>query len=160
MKNFGNTTANPGIQSLKNAPSHAKHNKLNKINTFAVVVQSLSIVRLFATPWTAAHQASLSITNYQSLLRLMSIESVIPSHHLILCRPLLLLPSFFPSYQGLFQWLLALCIRWPKYWYMYFFIWVSFFSQKPIIVDPKIPHICKHLLGQYMKAHQIQSYPY
>ena len=60
-------------------------------------VQSLSRVRLFATPWTVAHQASLSITNCQSLLKLMSIESVMPSNHLILCRPLLLLPSIFPS---------------------------------------------------------------
>ena len=62
------------------------------------VVQSLSCVRLFATlPWTAAHQASLFITNSCSLLKLMSIESVMPSYHLILCRPLLLLPSVFPS---------------------------------------------------------------
>ena len=60
-------------------------------------VQSLSHVRLLVTPWTAAHQASLSIINYQSLLRLMSIESVMPSNHLILCRPLLLLPSIFLS---------------------------------------------------------------
>ena len=60
-------------------------------------VQLLSRVRLFAAPWTAAHQASLSITNSQSLLKLMSIESVIPSNHLILCHPLLLLPSIFPS---------------------------------------------------------------
>ena len=60
-------------------------------------VQSLSCVRLFATPWTAAHRASLSITNSQSPLKLMSIESVMPSNHLILCRPLLLPPSIFPS---------------------------------------------------------------
>ena len=60
-------------------------------------VQSLSRVRLFATPWTAARQASLSITNSQSLLKLMSIESVMPSNHLILCHPLLLPPSIFPS---------------------------------------------------------------
>ena len=60
-------------------------------------VQSLSCVRLFVTPWTAARQASLSFTNSQSLLKLMSIESVMPSNHLILCRPLLLLPSIFPS---------------------------------------------------------------
>jgi len=60
-------------------------------------VQSLRRVRLFVTPWTAAHQASLSITNPQSLLKLMSIKSVMPSNHLILCRPLLLLPSTFPS---------------------------------------------------------------
>ena len=60
-------------------------------------VESLSHVQLFATPWTAAHQASLSITNSQSLLKLMSIKSVMPSNHLILCHPLLLLPSVFPS---------------------------------------------------------------
>ena len=60
-------------------------------------VQSLSHVQLFATPWTAAHQATLSITNSQSLLKLTSLKSVIPSNHLILCHPLLLLPSIFPS---------------------------------------------------------------
>ena len=78
-------------------------------------VQLLSRVRLFATPWTAAHQASLSITNSQSLPKLMSIESVMPSNHLILCRPLLLLPSIFPSIR-LFSNESGLCIRWPKYW--------------------------------------------
>ena len=67
------------------------------------------------TPWTAACQASLSITNSQSLLKLMSIESVMPSNHLILCRPLLLLPSIFPSIR-VFSNESALCIRWPKYW--------------------------------------------
>ena len=77
-------------------------------------VQSLSHVRLFVTPWTAAHQASLSITNSQSSLKLMSIESVMPSNHLILCRPLLL-PSIFPSIRG-FSNKSALHIRWPKYW--------------------------------------------
>ena len=78
-------------------------------------VQLLSRVRLFATPWTAAHQASLSITNSWSLLKLMSIESVMPSNHLILCRPLLLLPSIFPSIR-VFSNESALHIRWPKYW--------------------------------------------
>ena len=67
------------------------------------------------TPWTAAHQASLSITNSRSLLKLMSIESVMPSNHFILCRPLLLLPSIFPSIR-VFSNESALCIRWPKYW--------------------------------------------
>ena len=67
-------------------------------------VQSLFHVQLFATPWTAACQASLSIINSQSLLKLMSTESVIPSNHLILCRPLHLLPSIFPRIKGLFQW--------------------------------------------------------
>ena len=78
-------------------------------------VQSLSHVRLFATPWTAARKAFLSITNSQSLLKLMSIKSAMPSNHLILCSPLLLLPSVFPSIRVLHK-LSALCIRWPKYW--------------------------------------------
>jgi len=78
-------------------------------------VQSLSRVWLFATPWTAKHQASLSITNSWSLLRLMSIESVMPSNHLILCFPLLLLPSIFPSIR-VFSNESVLHIRWPKYW--------------------------------------------
>ena len=83
-------------------------------NQFSLV-QSLSHVWLFATPWTAARQASLSITNSQSLPKPMSIESVMPSNHLILCRPLLLLPSIFPSIR-VFSSESALCIRWPKYW--------------------------------------------
>ena len=78
-------------------------------------VQSLSPVRLFATPWTAAHQASLSITNSRSLLKLMSIKSVMPSNHLILCRPLLLPPSIFPSIR-VFSNESVLHIWWPKYW--------------------------------------------
>ena len=78
------------------------------------VVQSLSRVGLFATPWTAAHQPSLSITFSQTLPKLMSIESVMPSNHLILCYPLLL-PSVFPSIE-VFSIESALCIRWPKCW--------------------------------------------
>ena len=77
-------------------------------------VQSLNCVRLFVTPWTAAHQASLSITNFRSLLRLMSIELVMPSNHLILCRPHLLLPSIFPSIRVFSN--ESIHIRWPKYW--------------------------------------------
>ena len=83
--------------------------------TPVVVVQSLSHVQLFAIPWTAAHQASLSITNSQSLLKLMSIESVMPSNHLILCCPLLLLPSIFPSIR-VFSNESTVRMRWPKYW--------------------------------------------
>ena len=79
------------------------------------LVQLLSHVWLFATPWTAACQASLSITNSWSSLKLMSIESVMPSSHLILCHPLLLLPSIFPSIR-VFSNESALLIRWPKYW--------------------------------------------
>ena len=78
-------------------------------------VQSLSLVRLFVTPWTAARQASLSITKSQSLLKLTSIESVMPSNHLILCHPLLFMPSMFPSIR-VFSNESVLRIRWPKYW--------------------------------------------
>ena len=78
-------------------------------------VQSLSRVRLFATPWTTARQASLSITNSQNTSKPMSIVLVMPSSHLILCRPLLLLPSIFPSIR-VFSNESALCIRWPKFW--------------------------------------------
>ena len=78
-------------------------------------VQLLSHVQHFATPWTAARQASLSITNSWSLLKLMSVESVMLSSHLILCLPLLLLPSIFPSIR-VFSNESLLCIRWPKYW--------------------------------------------
>ena len=77
--------------------------------------QSLTCVRLFATPWTIARRASLSSTNYQSLLKLRSIESVMPSNHLILCRPLLLPLSIFPSIR-VFSNESALHIKWPKYW--------------------------------------------
>ena len=79
---------------------------------FSTVAQSCPTL---ATPWTAAHQAYLSVTNSQSLLKLMSFESVMPFNHLILCRPLLLLPSIFPSIR-VFSNESVLCIRWPKYW--------------------------------------------
>ena len=78
-------------------------------------MQSLSHVQLFATPWTVARQATLSITNSQNLLKLMSIELVMPSNHIILCHPLLLLPSIFPSIRVFFN-ESVLCICWPKYW--------------------------------------------
>ena len=86
-----------------------------RINIYISSVQSLSHVRLFVTPWNAACQASLSITNSQSLFKLMSIESVMPSNHLILYCPLLLLPSIFRSIR-VFSSESVLCIRWPKYW--------------------------------------------
>ena len=79
------------------------------------LVESLSCVQLFVTPWTVVHQAYLSITNSQRLLKLMSIELVMPSNHLILCCPLLLLPSTFPSLR-VFSNESVLCIKWPKYW--------------------------------------------
>ena len=84
------------------------------VNRF-VVFQSLSCVKLLATPWTAAHQDSLSFTISESLLKLMSIDSVISSNYLILCHPLLLMPSIFPSIRG-FSNESVIPIRWPKYW--------------------------------------------
>ena len=80
-----------------------------------VAIHSLSHVLLFATPWTVACQASLSFTNSRSLLKLMFIESVMPSNNLILCHPLLLLPSIFPRFR-VFSNESVLCIRWPKHW--------------------------------------------
>ena len=94
-------------------------------------VQLLSRVRLFVIPWTAACQASPSITNSWSLLKLMSIESVVPSNHLILCHPLLLPPSIFPSIR-VFSNESVLCIRWPKYWSFSFSISPSSEYSGPI----------------------------
>ena len=84
-------------------------------------VQSLRWVQLFATPWTAARQASMSVTNSRSLLKLMFIESVMPSNHLIVCHSFLFLPSIFPSIKA-FSNELALHIGWPKYWHVSFSI--------------------------------------
>ena len=92
----------------------AQHNKVaHKLLRF-ISVQPLSCVWLFVTPWTAAHQASLSLTNSRSLLKLISIKSVMPSNHFIICSPLLL-PSIFPS-NRVFSDESVICIRWPKYW--------------------------------------------
>ena len=100
-----------------------------------VFSSSLSHVRLFANPWTAARQASLSIANSQSLPKPMSIESVMPSNHLILCRPLLLQPAIFPSIR-VFSNESALHIRWPKYWSFSFSISPS--NEHPgLISSPK-----------------------
>ena len=99
-----------------------KQQNLNWIRKlFFVVVQSLSHVQLFATAWTAACQASLSFNISRSVLKLMSIKSVMPSNHLILCHLLLLLPSVFPSIR-VFSNELALHIRWSKYWSLSFSI--------------------------------------
>ena len=88
---------------------------MRSFKIYCVSVQLLSCVQLFVTPCTAACQTSLSITNSQSLIKLMSIQSVMPSNHLILCHPLLFLPSIFPSIR-VFSNESILCIRWPKYW--------------------------------------------
>ena len=101
---------NDSAKKVSNTPTN-----LRLVADIISSVQSLNRVPFFATPWTEACQASLSITNSWSLLRLMSIESVMPSNHLILCHPLLLLPSIFPSIM-VFSNESALRIRWPKYW--------------------------------------------
>ena len=98
-------------------------------------VQLLSCVPFFAPPWTAAHQSSLSITNSRSSPKLMSIESVMPSSHLILCHPLLLLPSIFPSIR-VFSNESALSIRWPKYWSFNFNISPS--NEHPRLISFRI----------------------
>ena len=98
-------------------------------------VQPLSRIWLFVTPWTTAHQASLSITKSRSSPKPMSIESVMPSNHLILCHPLLLLPSIFPSIK-VFSNESALCIRWPKYWSFSFNI--SPFNEHPGLISFRI----------------------
>ena len=96
------------------APSHRDYHNLSS-------VQSLSCVHLFANPWTAARQASLSITNSRTFLKLMSVELVVPSKHLILCCPLIPLPSVFPSIR-IFSNESVLRIKWPKYWSLSFSI--------------------------------------
>ena len=122
-------------------------------------VQLLSRVRLFATPWTAAHQASLSITSSWSLLKLMSIKFVMPSNHLILCRALLLPPSIFPSIR-VFSSELLLVIRWPKYWSFSFSISPS--SEHPGLISFRMDWLdllavqgtLKSLSNSTVKQHQ------
>ena len=124
-----------GLLPLKHPPPHPSHPspthvaptgckemppveqkwRQTRVSRLLNSVQSLSRVRLFATPWNAARQASLSISNSWSFLKLVSVESLMPSNHLILCRPRLLLPSIFPSIR-VFSNESALRIRWPEYW--------------------------------------------
>ena len=130
-------------------------------------VQSLSRVRLFATPWTAAHQASLSVNNSQSLLKLMSIESVIPSNHLILSRPLLLPPSIFPSIR-VFSNESVLPIRWPKYWSFSFSIipskeysglisfWIDWFDLWSGEIPHAVEQLSPQLLSFCLRAQELQ----
>ena len=126
-------------------------------------VQSLSRVRLFVTPWIAAHQASLSITNSWSPPKPMSIESVMPSNHLILCHPLLLLPSIFPSIR-VFSNGSALRIMWPKYWSFSFSISPS--NERPGLISFRmdwmdflaVQGIIKSGEGLYKKTDQDKLY--
>ena len=122
-------------------------------------VQSLSRVQLFAIPWTAARQASLSITSSQSLPKLMSIELVMPSKHLILCHSLLLLPSIFPNIRA-FSSESVLCIRWPKYWSFSFNISPS--NEHPGLISLRMDWLdllavqgtLKSLLQHHSSKHQ------
>ena len=122
----------PGVGSCNPLQYSCLENSMDRgawhVTVQFISVQSLSHVRLFATPWTAAHQASLSITNSHSPPKPMSIESVIPSNHLILCHPLLLLTSIFPNIS-VFSNESALHIRWPKYWE--FPLWYQSFQWTP-----------------------------
>ena len=117
-------------------------------------VQSLSRVRLFVTPWTAARQASLSITNSQSSPKPMSIESVTPSNHLILCCPLFLLPSIFPS-NRVFSNESALRIRWPKYWSFSFSISPS--SEHPGLISLQSKGLLRVFSSTTVQKHQFFS---
>ena len=105
----------PILQMMKGAQREEENCPCSAQLVMAVVVQLLSCVGFFVTPWTIALPISLSFTISWSLLRLMSIESMLPPNHLVLCCPLLLLPSIFPSIKA-FSNESALCIRWPKYW--------------------------------------------
>ena len=107
--------SNPGLLHCRQILYRLNYEGSPMSETQFSPVQSLSCVRLFVNPWTAACQASLSIANSQSLCKFMSIESVMASNHLILCHPLLLLPSIFPNIR-VFSNESVLCIRWPMYW--------------------------------------------
>ena len=138
-------------------------------------VQSLSRVQLFVAPWTAARQASLSITNSRSPPKPMSIESVMPSNYLILCWPLILLPSIFPSIT-VFSNESALCIRWPKYWSFSFSIspsnehpglisfridWLDLFAVQGTLKSLLQHHSSKALILQHSAFFIVQlSHPY
>ena len=120
-------------------------------------VQSLSCVQLFATPWTAAHPASLSITSSQSFLKLMSIELVMPSNYLILCRPLLLLPSNFPSIR-VFSHESVLHIRWSKYWSFSFI--VSPFNEYSGLISFRIDSLQSKGLSRVFSNTTVQKHQF
>ena len=134
------------VSSLLNLPPHA--------TPLGCSVQSLSRVPLFATPWIAARQASLFITNSQSSLRLTSIESVMPSSHVILCRPLLLLPPIPPSIRVLSN-ESTLRVRWPKYWSFSFSISPS--KEHPGLILLQNPNLSSESYSKFTLSHLICS---
>ena len=131
--------------------------KLDKEIRTRSSVQSLSCVQLFATPWTAAHPASLSITSSQSFLKLMSIELVMPSNYLILCRPLLLLPSNFPSIR-VFSHESVLHIRWSKYWSFSFI--VSPFNEYSGLISFRIDSLQSKGLSRVFSNTTVQKHQF
>ena len=122
---------------------------LNKNLLLLLLLSRFSCVQLFAAPWTAAHQASLSFTVSWSFLKFMSIELVMPSNHLILCRPLLLLPSIFPSIRA-FSNDSALHIRWPKYWSFTFNISPS--NERPGLISFVMDWLDLHAVQGTLKS--------
>ena len=123
-------------------------------NSSTCLLSHFNLVQLFATPWTAAHQASLPITNSQSLLKLMSIKSMMPSNHPILCHPLLLLPSIFPSIR-VFSNESILRIRWPKYWSFSFSLspsneYSGLFSFRIDCLISRLANKIKNILNKYI----------
>ena len=120
--------------NIRNSASMEYHHVPSSILTHSVQFSSFSCIQLPVTPWTAARQASLSITDSQSLLRLMSIELVMASNHLILCHPLLLSLSIFPSLR-VFSSESVLHIRWPKYWSFSFSISISPYNEYPELIS-------------------------
>ena len=161
---YHNFEKNKNISTSKNQCQ--KHRSVSS-------VQSLSCVWLFATPQTAESQASLSITNSRSLLKFMSIESLMPSNHFILCHPLLLPPSIFPSIR-VFSNESVLCIRWPKYWSFSFSIspfneysglisfrmdWLYFLAvQETQLWEGRFPFVC--YCSESCKIYQINISPF
>ena len=151
----------PWINSLRDSRLNFISSNIPKSLVLISCIQSLSHVWLSTIPWTAACQASLPITNTQSLLKLMSVELVMPSNHLILCCPLLLLPSFFPSIR-IFSSESVLHIRWPKCWSFSFSInltkniqdwfplgltgWISLQSKGSQETSPTPQYIILHII--------------
>ena len=149
--NLENSAMATGLEKVS-FHSNPKERQCQRMLQFSSV-HSLSRVWLFATPWTAARQASLSITISQSLLKLLSIELVMPFNHLFLCCPLLLLPSIFPSIRVFSE--SALLIRWPKYWSFSFNLSPS--SEHPGLISLRSKGLSRVFSNTTVQKHQFFS---